>query len=75
VFKIVPMQVGVNETGTSWTTAVLGLGSASGVTLGLVRKVRMICWTLVGTLLLARHGLSVRRVLADAELTPRTANR
>jgi lysylphosphatidylglycerol synthase-like protein len=74
-FKVVPMQVGVNETGTSWTTVVLGLGGASGLTLGLVRRVRMICWTLVGILLLGGHGLTAKRVLADPELTPRPADR
>lgn len=71
VFKIVPLQVGVNEAGTALTTQLLGLGTAPGLTLGIVRKARMLFWTLVGTALLVRHGLSARRVLEDAELARR----
>ena len=67
-FKFVPMQVGVNEAGSALLTTVLGLGAASGTTLGLVRKVRMLCWTGVGVLLLINHGLTARRVLADPQL-------
>jgi hypothetical protein len=69
VFKFIPMQVGVNEAGTALSTEILGLGAASGLTLGIVRKARELCWTLVGTALLVRHGLSARRILDDAELS------
>ena len=72
-FKFIPMQVGVNEAGTALSTGLLGLGAASGLTLGIVRKAREVCWTLVGFVLLVRHGLTARNVLADRELTsPRT---
>ena len=58
VFKFVPLQMGVSEAGTAFLTGVLGLGTTLGTKLGLVRKVRMICWTGVGTVLLVRRGLS-----------------
>jgi hypothetical protein len=72
VFKIVPLQVGVNEAGSALTTQILGLGTTPGLTLGIVRKARMLFWMIVGTALLVRHGLSARRVLEDAELGERT---
>ena len=57
VFKFVPMRLGVDEAGSGLLMTVLGYTSAVGVTLAIVRKVRMLCWTLVGVLLLARRGL------------------
>jgi Lysylphosphatidylglycerol synthase TM region len=68
VFKFVPLQMGVSEAGTAFLTGVLGLGPTLGTTLGLVRKVRMICWTAVGTMLLVRRGLSASSVLTDTQL-------
>ena len=68
VFKFVPLQMGVSEAGTAFLTGVLGLGTTLGTTLGLVRKVRMICWTGVGTVLLVRRGLSAAAVLSDPQL-------
>jgi hypothetical protein len=46
---------------------VLGLGTPAGVTLALVRKARVLCWTGVGIVLLARRGLTIRTVVHDAE--------
>lgn len=68
VFKPVPMQVGVNEAGTALVTQMLGLGLQVGITLAVVRKARILCWMLAGTVLLVRHGLTARRVLEDVEL-------
>jgi hypothetical protein len=68
VFKFVPMQVGVNEAGTALTTQILGLGTTPGLTLGIVRKARILWWTAVGAALLVRHGFTRRQLLADAEL-------
>jgi hypothetical protein len=41
------------------------------LTLGIVRKARMLFWMVLGTGLLIRHGLNARRVLEDAELAGR----
>ncbi len=68
VFKFVPFQVGVGEAGTGLITDLLGLGPAAGVTVSIVRKARMGFWSLIGTALLVRRGLTARRVLEDAEL-------
>lgn len=69
-FKFVPFQVGVGEFGGGLTTQLLGLGAAPGVTLQVVRKARMAVWSLVGTALLVRQGLSARRILDDPDLNP-----
>jgi hypothetical protein len=66
LFKFVPMQVGVNEAGTAVATQVLGLGATPGITLGVVRKVRMLFWTMIGTSLLIRRGLTPRRALGSS---------
>jgi hypothetical protein len=67
-FKFVPLQMGVSEAGTAFLTGVLGLGTTLGTTLGLVKKVRMLCWIAVGTILLVRRGLTAASVLADPQL-------
>ncbi len=60
VFKVVPLRVGVDEAGTALVTNVLGLGTATGVTLALVRKGRVLVWVIVGLMLMVRRGLGVR---------------
>ena len=67
-FKFVPFQIGVGEAGTGGVTALLGLGQGPGVTLSIVRKARMGIWSLIGTALLVRRGLTPQRVMDDAEL-------
>lgn len=67
VFKFVPMRVGVDEAGTGLMTGVLRLGTATGVTLAIIRKARMLCWTAVGVALLVGRGLSLSAVAGDAE--------
>ena len=57
-FKFVPFQVGVGEAGTGLITQLLGLGPAPGVTVSIVRKARMGIWSLIGTALLVRRGLT-----------------
>ncbi|MEO6223943.1 MAG: lysylphosphatidylglycerol synthase domain-containing protein [Vicinamibacterales bacterium] len=57
VFRAVPMRVGVDEVTTSGFAEMLGLGSASGLTLALVRKARMLFWAGVGLALLGRKAI------------------
>jgi hypothetical protein len=65
VFKFVPLRMGVDEAGSSWVTKVLKLGEASGVTLAIIRKARIIFWTALGLGLLVRRGLSLREVTEE----------
>jgi Uncharacterised protein family (UPF0104). len=67
VFKFVPLRMGVDEAGTGMLTKVLKQGTTVGVTLAIVRKARIICWTAVGVALLIRRGLSLRDVSKGAE--------
>ncbi len=59
VFRFVPLRVGVDEAGSALMTGVLGLGPAIGVTLAIVRKARVVCWSAAGIVLLLRKGISV----------------
>lgn len=67
VFQFVPMWVGVDEAGTAAVTSAINLGSAAGVSLALVRKVRVMTWTLVGLLLVLYRGLSVSVVAGEGD--------
>lgn len=70
VFKFVPMRLGVDEAGTGMLAVVLNYSSATGVTMALVRKVRVLFWTAIGVALLARRGLSARVDAPEAATTP-----
>jgi hypothetical protein len=50
MFKMLPMRLGVDEAGSAVFADRLGLGSATGITLALVRKMRSLCWSAVGIL-------------------------
>lgn len=52
-FAFVPAKVGVDEAGSGLLSATLGMGAASGVTLALVRKARVLFWTAAGLIFLA----------------------
>jgi hypothetical protein len=57
VFKFVPLRIGVDEAGTELLTRTLGLGTGIGVTMAVVRKVRMLFWTAIGLGVLVRRGV------------------
>lgn len=58
VFRLVPLRVGVDEVSASGLADLIGLGSATGLTMALVRKARVLAWVAVGL------GLTGRRALA-----------
>jgi hypothetical protein len=66
LFKMVPMRVGVDEAGSSLFASQLDLGAASGLTLALVRKLRMLFWSAVGLgfLLLRRQDAQTAPALS-----------
>ena len=69
VFKVVPMRLGVDEAGTGAFAEFLAFGTATGVTLAVVRKARMLVWMAAGAAFLLARGLSINRVMADAVTT------
>jgi lysylphosphatidylglycerol synthase-like protein len=48
VFFLVPMRIGVAEGGRVFVFTLLGLSAAVGLTLGLVRRIRELTWTVIG---------------------------
>jgi hypothetical protein len=67
VFKFVPLRLGVEEAGTALFAGALHLEPAVGVALALVRKGRVVCWTMVGLALLARRGALTARAPASTQ--------
>ncbi len=68
VFQFVPMWLGVDEAGTAAVTSAVHLGSAAGVSLALVRKMRVVTWTVIGFLLLLYRGWSVSDAARHADM-------
>jgi hypothetical protein len=62
VFKLIPFLVGVDEAGAQFVTEVLGIGAGVGVTLAIIRKGRVLFWTAIGLILIARRGLSLKEI-------------
>jgi len=54
-FKYLPMRIGVDEAGAAWFASLLHLGSHTGITLAVVRKLRLLFWSGVGLALLGRE--------------------
>ena len=65
-FKFVPMRIGVDEAGAALVADLLGFGGATGVTLAIVRKARMLVWTAAGVAALAHRGLTWAQLSAAA---------
>ena len=66
-FKFIPLRVGIDEAGTGLLAKILQFGTASGVTLAIVRKARIFCWTALGVAFLVRRGLSLKTVTEETE--------
>jgi hypothetical protein len=64
VFKMLPMRLGVDEAGSAVFADRLGLGSATGITLALVRRTRLLVWSAVGLVFVLMR--SARRSAAPA---------
>jgi hypothetical protein len=65
VFMMVPLRVGVAETGTGLVADAIGVGHAVGVTLALVGKVRVLAWALVGLVLVGGYRDSLLRTSSE----------
>ena len=69
IFKVVPLRIGVDQAGTAAVAALLGFGETTGVTLATTRTARMLVWMAAGMAVLARRGLSPRRLAAEKRRT------
>ncbi len=62
LFKLIPFLVGVDEAGAQFVTETLALGAGVGVTLAIIRKGRVLFWTLIGLILILKRGLSLNEI-------------
>jgi hypothetical protein len=69
VFKLIPFLLGVDEAAARFVTKALGVGTAVGMTLAIVRKGRVLFWTAIGVILIVRSGFSIKEVMAEADLS------
>jgi hypothetical protein len=58
VFRFVPLRLGVDEAGTAGFATIIGIAAKTGLSLAIVRKVRMLFWAAAGGALLVRRGVS-----------------
>jgi uncharacterized membrane protein YbhN (UPF0104 family) len=58
VFVLVPMQVGVDEGGSALALNYLGFDPATGVSVAIIRKIRILFWVAIGLIFTARYSLS-----------------
>ncbi len=63
VFKLIPFNIGVDEAGAQFIGEVVALASGVGLTLAIIRKGRILFWTAVGWILIAKRGLVVRELM------------
>ncbi len=54
-FKFIPYRLGIDEAGSGAVAQVIGIGPAAGVTLALVRRLRILVLNAFGLVRLARH--------------------
>jgi hypothetical protein len=66
VFSFVPGRVGVDEASSGLLAGTLGIGATAGVALALIRKARVLFWTLLGVVFFALDRWGARRP-AEAE--------
>jgi hypothetical protein len=61
IFKVLPMRVGIDEAGAAMVAHRLALGTTTGLTLALVRKMRLLFWSAIGLTLMFAHSARASR--------------
>ena len=67
-FRVVPLRAGVDEYGSGWMTEIFGYGRPLGVTMALVRKIRVLIWSGAGLLLLLASQKEEAKEFKEAQL-------
>lgn len=62
VFKLVPFLIGIDEAGAQFVAKTVALGATIGVTLAIIRKGRILFWTAIGIILIAKRGFSISEI-------------
>jgi hypothetical protein len=60
VFKVVPLRLGVDEAASTYVSQLLGLGPRLGLSMAIIRRLRILFWALAGGILLVREGFAPR---------------
>lgn len=63
MFKLIPFVIGVDEAGAEFIAETVSLGAGVGVTLAIIRKGRILFWTLAGVALIIKRGISISELL------------
>jgi hypothetical protein len=58
VAKMIPFRIGVDQVTSESVAVAIGLGSAIGTTVSLIRTARMVAWAAVGLAFLTRRSLA-----------------
>lgn len=61
VFRMVPLKVAVDEFSASGLAELIGLGNATGLTMALIRKARVLTWVAIGLALLGLRSGKLAR--------------
>jgi hypothetical protein len=67
VFKLIPFLIGVDEAGAQLVGETLALSAGIGVTLAIIRKGRILFWTLLGVLIIVKRGLKLSEITSHVE--------
>jgi hypothetical protein len=70
VFKLVPFLIGIDEAGAQFVAKTVAMGATVGVTLAIIRKGRILFWTAVGIILIAKRGLSFSEMRGEPASPP-----
>jgi uncharacterized membrane protein YbhN (UPF0104 family) len=61
----VPARAGTQEGGFVLIFTLLGLPPAKGLAMAIIRRLRQLCWALVGLIVLSSHRSRLRRLAAE----------
>ena len=62
IFKLIPFVIGVDEAGAQFIESTVALAAGLGVTLAIIRKGRIVFWTLIGLILVIKRGISISEI-------------
>jgi uncharacterized membrane protein YbhN (UPF0104 family) len=66
VFAFIPLRLGVDEGGAGLTLQSLGYTLADGLSLAVIRKIRVLAWTVIGLLVIGRLTLAEKNQPEDS---------
>jgi uncharacterized membrane protein YbhN (UPF0104 family) len=66
IFAFIPLRLGVDEGGAGVTLQSLGYTMADGLSLAVIRKIRVLAWTVIGLLVIGRLTLAEKNQPEDS---------